>query len=126
MNRLVIYAALPSLLLIAACGNATDADAEAMPEAVDDVTALERTLPEPEETAEAVGAIDAACRANLAQPFVGQTLNLDSRSELLEAVAPQAIIRFLEPEEELGDDTNPNRLNIRTNTDDAITEVFCG
>lgn len=128
---LIALAALP--LSLAACGEATSADADPMPDAPVDVAAVERSLPEPEVTAEEVGEVDSACRANLAQPFVGQTLNLESRTALLDAVEPQAIVRFIEPGEEVdieeeaeAGSTNADRLNIRADADSTITEVFCG
>lgn len=113
-------------LLASACGEVTNADTAPRPEEMPDVVELERALPEPEATADPVGTVDSACRANLAQPFVGQTLNLESRTALLDAVEPQAIIRFIEDGEEIGEDTDPDRLNIRSDVDGAISEVFCG
>lgn len=112
--------------LAAACGDAVDADAAPSPEQPVEVAELERDLPEPEETAPAVGEADARCRANLAQPFVGQQLDLDTRSELLDAVAPQVLIRFIEPGEAVTDDLNPERLNVSIGEDGAVAEVYCG
>ncbi|AWW74633.1 hypothetical protein CD351_09385 [Erythrobacter sp. KY5] len=133
MKTAAITALVALPLALSACGEATSADAEPMPDAPVDVAAVERALPEPEVAAEEVGEIDSACRANLAEPFVGQTLNLESRTALLDAIEPQAIVRFLEPGEEVdveaeaeAGSTNPDRLNIRADEDSTITEVFCG
>lgn len=133
MKTAAITALVVLPLALSACGEATSADAEPMPDAPVDVAAVERALPEPEVAAEEVGEIDSACRANLAEPFVGQTLDLESRTALLDAVEPQAIVRFLEPGEEVdveaeaeAGSTNPDRLNIRADEDSTITEVFCG
>jgi hypothetical protein len=114
-------------LLASACGDITDADSAPRPEDVDDIVELQRDLPEPDETAAPVGDIDSACRAQLAEPFVGETLDLGTRTTLLDAVEPQAIVRFIEPDDSIeGDDNNFDRLNIRTDEEDVITEVFCG
>jgi hypothetical protein len=119
--------ALSLALVLPACGEATDASADPNPAEPVDVAAIERDLPAPDETAEPVGEIDSACRAQLAEPFVGETLDLDTRTSLLDAVEPQAIVRFLEPDESIeGDDDNADRLNIRSDENDVITEVFCG
>ncbi len=128
MNKTIkiILACTTLPLSLQACGEATSADAEAMPDDLAAVKEIERDLPTPDTEAPIVGEVDSACRANLAQPYIDQTMDLETRSALLDAVEPQAIIRFLGPDEETGDSDDPDRLNIRTDADDVITEVFCG
>jgi hypothetical protein len=127
MNSIRTCAALPALMLLAACGEATDADAPPNPTEPVEVADISRDLPDVDEVAPPVGTIDAGCRAQLAEPFVGETLDLGTRTTLLDAVEPQAIVRFIEPGDEIeGDDNNADRLNIRTNEAEEITEVFCG
>ncbi len=113
--------------LAVACGSAQDAGSEPNPATPVEVDDFERDLAEVEPVPEEVGSVDAACRANLAQPFVGETMNLETRQALLDAVEPQVTIRFVEPDEEiLDDDTVADRLNVRTDESDEIVEVYCG
>lgn len=113
--------------LALSCGSATDDDAAPNPAEPVDVAEFERDLPASETVQDAVGEVDAACRANLAEPFIGETMGLETRQALLDAVEPQVKIRFVEPDAEiLAEDIVNDRLNIRTDENDEIVEVYCG
>lgn len=127
MNKPIMISVAALALFASACGEATDANTAPNPEDVGEVLEIERDLPEPEEAAPAIGEINSTCSAQLAEPYAGETLDLATRTALLDAVAPQVLVRFLGPEETIeGDDSNPNRLNIRTDDVNVISEVFCG
>jgi hypothetical protein len=127
-NALAAFISLAFLSPLAlACGNTSDADAEPNPAEPVEVGEIARTLPEPEATPDIVGEADSVCRGQLAKPFVGQELDLATRTELLDAVAPQVMVRFLEPGSEEEDGSmNTERLNIAVNDANEITEVYCG
>ncbi|MGB3712099.1 MAG: hypothetical protein WA985_10450 [Erythrobacter sp.] len=113
--------------LALACGNATEATAEPEPDEPVDVAAFERDLSASQTVPEEVGQIDSACRAPLAEPFIGESMDLETRQALLDAVEPQVKIRFVEPDMEvLTDDLVNDRLNVRTDENDEIVEVYCG
>lgn len=127
-----VFLALAVMALpLASCGEASDADAQPRPDTMPPVAELEIEPAEPMENNEIVGEVSSACSANLAEPFIGVKLNLDSRTELLDAIKPQAMIRFITPEEDVdleaeSEITTPGRLNIRSDETGMITEVFCG
>lgn len=127
-NALAALATLTFLSPLAlACGDAREADAEPMPAEPVTVEDFQRNLPEAETEQEAVGEVDAACRANLAAPFVGEEMDLETRQALLDAVEPQVKIRFVEDgTPRLTDDLVDDRLNVRTDASDEIVEVYCG
>jgi len=127
-NALAAFVTLSFLSPLAfACGDARQATAEPEPTEPVDVADFERDLPASETVPEEIGAADAACRAPLAEPFIGETMNLETRQALLDAVEPQVKIRVVEPDMEvLSEDLVNDRLNIRTDEDDTIVEVYCG
>ena len=127
-NALCALATLSFLSPLAlACGDASDADVPPNPAEPVEVDDFERDIPANDPIREEIGEVDSACRAPLAVPFVGETLDLETRQALLDAVEPQVKIRFVEDDEPiLSDDLVNDRLNIRTDETDEITEVYCG
>jgi len=127
-NALCALATLSFLSPLAlACGDATEAEAQPKPAEPVDVDDFDRDIAAADPVSENIGEVDSVCRAQLAQPFVGETMNLETRQALLDAVEPQVKIRFVEDDEELlSEDLVEDRLNIRTDADDEITEVYCG
>lgn len=113
--------------LALACGEATDADAEPEPAEPVTVDDFQRDIPVLDPEPVAIGEVDAACRANLAEPFVGDEMDLETRQALLDAVEPQVKVRFVEEgNPRLTDDLVDDRLNVRTDASDEIVEVYCG
>src|SRR6056297_3253322 len=84
-------AALMLASLLSACGDASAPEASPSPDDSVIASNVAPDLPEPEETAAAVGEADPVCGANLAEPYVGQTLDLQSRGALLDAVGAQVL-----------------------------------
>ena len=113
--------------LTSACGEASDANADPVPAEPVEVEDFQRNIPAVEAVPVVIGEVDAACRANLAEPFVGEEMDLETRQALLDAVEPQVKIRFVEDgEPRLTDDLVDDRLNVRTDAADDIIEVYCG
>ena len=131
-SRLAAIAVLgaASALSLTACGEAVDADAAPNPAQIDmNATDFER-----DEIAigpEGDGDADPAdCNAVLAEPFIGQTVDFEVRSELLETVAPLVNVRWLSPadREELGDDADREmqRRTVELDESETVTAVYCG
>lgn len=81
----------------------------------------ETEIAEPPETPE-----PSLCNADLARPYVGETVDAETRGRLLSEVAPLVNVRWLGPDEDAGEEADPDRLTIRFDENDEITQVECG
>ena len=128
LSRSLTTLCLPAFALsLLACGESTDVgpdnDVVAQPSDID--------IPEVdyERTAEAPtpGMIEASgCNADLARPYIGRDLDVETRSALLGDVAPLVDVRWLGPAEQMTGDVDPQRLNVTFDDNDVITAVACG
>ncbi|WP_170005284.1 I78 family peptidase inhibitor [Pseudopontixanthobacter vadosimaris] len=130
MHRMTL-AALASGLMIAGCGDTTEAEdvpptdmiaARAdQPEAVpypDSARQIPEVAPDP--------AARSDCNADIAQVFVGDMADAETRGRLLSEVAPITTVRWVGPGEATTDDLDADRLNVMLDASGAITGTRCG
>lgn len=130
MHRMTV-AALGLVMLTAACGDTTETEdvpptdviaARAdQPEAVpypDSARQVPEVAPDPAERSD--------CNADIAQVFVGDSADAETRGRLLSEVAPITTVRWVGPGEATTDDLNPDRLNVMLDVNGDITGTRCG
>lgn len=128
-----------ALFTLSACGEAVDADTAPRPETIAFPEAI------PVNSAATVlqreGALAENCGAESAETFIGDTLDYQVRADLLQAIAPQVNVRWLEPGLEPGldpeaeaasdPDAGPGsasslqRLTVEMDDDKEIISVRC-
>ncbi len=123
-SPLAAFTLILSACILPSCGDAVDEDTPPNPaEPVDVALDYERddiavpTDANPEDPS--------SCNADLAQPFVGRTVDLDVRSQLLETIAPIVNVKWLTPDDTLtGGSENP-RMVVRMDGESMITSIAC-
>lgn len=124
-------AALTTVLMLGACGDTTEAEdvppteviaaradqAEAVPYP-DSERRIPEVAPDPAERSN--------CNADIAQVFVGDMADAETRGRLLSEVAPVTTVRWVGPGDATTDDLDPNRLNVMLDARGAITATQCG